>query len=103
MIKEIDNIRYEQLNANSYRLEFNEDKQHFHHEKINSFRDQNVYGYITIMSNVSDYDIKLFMIYINLNKRKRYTSIGLKHSAAKFETFLKNLIKNNLMIYPTKI
>lgn len=81
-----------------YRIEFNEEKQHFHLERMTSNREENTNGYFTIASDVTDEDWKIFKIFIDSYAIRNLKKIWLWQKWDEIQNF-----KNELQVWNREI
>ena len=82
-----------------YRVEFNEEKQHWHLHSLNkAYPTENSFGYYTILKDSDDFDFHCFQSFVDSFMNEKYSIEFLKKCAKNYECFKDNLLKNNLQI-----
>jgi hypothetical protein len=98
---EINKSLYETLTENLYKVEFNESKQHFHLSLyVKGLKDSN--GSCKIYDCVSDFEFKIFKIFLQSNYKSPYTLENVLDASKIISKFHNELVNNNIDILPIK-
>lgn len=80
-----------------YRVEFNENKQHFHLSYSRNHT-ENTNGYVTIIDKAADTQWRIFESFVNRTKRKKLTKEYVLNCVQEVEGFINNLSEYGLTI-----
>ena len=80
----------------TYRLEFNQQKQHFHLD--NYSHPENTHGYITVYEACTDFEFKVFEVFINSLTLGNLSNEKVLSLAFQLKRFHTDLLKNNISI-----
>ena len=80
----------------TYRLEFNEDQQHFHLDHYNSI--PNTHGWFTIFDHCSDREFAVYESFVNRIPKRKLTKNYLLKCAIEVEGFTNNLLEYGLIL-----
>jgi hypothetical protein len=86
------------MDLETFRVEFNEKQQGFHHSYKHQTSIPETHGWTTIIENCDRLEFKFFMCYIKRINKKKLTTEYLLKSLSEIKTLYNNLIENNLKI-----
>ena len=80
----------------TYRLEFNQNQQHFHLDRGNA--EPNTHGWITITDHCTDYEFRIYESFVNRVKKKKITNEYALRCLTEIKGFISNLMEYGLTI-----
>ena len=89
---------YTAQHAKMWRIEFSEQQQWMRSERMNSLREPDTNGFITVAVDCSDVQRRTFEAFYNRIKVKPLTNDYMRKSWTEFESFMKNLDEYGLSI-----
>lgn len=91
----------ERLSSWYFRLEFHEEKQQWYYEKYNSTREENTFGWYTIIWGASQLEIEAFLMFIQSQPKGHLITVKyLIKKRDEWIRFYNELVKNNWAILP---
>ncbi len=82
----------------TFRVEFNQTRQTFHHAYASQNTEPNTHGWVTICEHMTDEEFTIFECYIKRTNKSKFTTEYLIKSLDELKKFINNLLSYNINI-----